>query len=70
MIDDFTKRFVSNVESLVTGDPMDENTDVGPLISPDDRDRVKGWVDEAVSAGGELLTGGELVDDGRCLAPP
>ena len=32
--DDFTGRFVENVESLVTGDPMDENTDVGPLISP------------------------------------
>ena len=69
VIDDFTERFVSNVESLVTGDPMDENTDVGPLISPDDRDRVKEWVDEAVAAGGELLTGGELVDEGRCLAP-
>ena len=61
--DDFTKRFVSNVESLVTGDPMDENSDVGPLISQDDRDRVKSWVDEAVSAGAELLTGGQLVDE-------
>jgi acyl-CoA reductase-like NAD-dependent aldehyde dehydrogenase len=67
--DDFTNRFVSNVESLVTGDPMDENTDVGPLISQDDRDRVKSWVDEAASAGGEILTGGELVDEDRCLAP-
>ncbi|HZA57667.1 MAG TPA: aldehyde dehydrogenase family protein [Solirubrobacterales bacterium] len=67
--DDFTTRFISNVEGLVTGDPMDERTDVGPLISPDDRDRVKSWVDEAVSAEGELLTGGEIVDDGRCLAP-
>jgi acyl-CoA reductase-like NAD-dependent aldehyde dehydrogenase len=67
--EDFTKRFVSNVESLVTGDPMDENTDVGPLISPDDRDRVKQWVDEAAQAGGEILTGGELVDEDRCLAP-
>ena len=65
----FINRLVSNVESLVTGDPMDENTDVGPLISADDRDRVKEWVDESVSGGAELLTGGELVDDGRCLAP-
>jgi acyl-CoA reductase-like NAD-dependent aldehyde dehydrogenase len=67
--DGFTERFVKNVKGLVTGDPLDENTDVGPLISPDDRDRVKEWVDEAVSAGGELLAGGELVDEGRCLAP-
>jgi acyl-CoA reductase-like NAD-dependent aldehyde dehydrogenase len=66
---DFTERFVKNVESLVVGDPMDEDTDVGPLISEDDRDRVKQWVDEAAKAGGEILTGGELVDEGRCLAP-
>ena len=48
---------------------MSDETDVGPLISDGDRDRVKGWVDEAVAAGGELLAGGELVDEGRCLAP-
>ena len=67
--DRFTERFVNNAEALVTGDPMDENTDVGPLISQDDRDRVKSWVDEAASKGGEILTGGQLVDEDRCLAP-
>src|ERR671918_278343 len=49
-------------ESIVDGDPMDEETDVGPLISTDDRDRVKEWVDEAGAAGAEV-TGGELVDE-------
>ncbi|HET7455904.1 MAG TPA: aldehyde dehydrogenase family protein [Solirubrobacterales bacterium] len=67
--DRFTERLVKNVEGLTVGDPLDESTDVGPLITPDDRDRVKEWVDEAVSAGAELLVGGELVDEGRCLAP-
>ena len=67
--DQFTARLVKNVEGLTVGDPLDENTDVGPLITPDDRDRVKEWVDEAVKGGAELLTGGELVDEGRCLAP-
>jgi acyl-CoA reductase-like NAD-dependent aldehyde dehydrogenase len=67
--DAFTERLVANVEKLTVGDPLDESTDVGPLITPDDRDRVKEWIDEAVSAGAELLTGGELVDEGRCLAP-
>jgi acyl-CoA reductase-like NAD-dependent aldehyde dehydrogenase len=65
----FTQRLVANVEKLTVGDPLVPGTDVGPLITPDDRDRVKGWVDEAVAAGAELLSGGELVDDGRCLAP-
>ncbi|HEY0319014.1 MAG TPA: aldehyde dehydrogenase family protein [Solirubrobacterales bacterium] len=65
----FKQRLVANVEKLTVGDPLDEDTDVGPLITPHDRDRVKEWIDEAVSAGAKLLTGGELVDDGRCLAP-
>ena len=67
--DAFTERLVANVEKLTVGDPLDESTDVGPLITPDDRDRVKQWVEEAVAGGAELLTGGELVDEGRCLAP-
>jgi acyl-CoA reductase-like NAD-dependent aldehyde dehydrogenase len=65
----FCERFVAGVEGLAVGDPLDPATDVGPLISTGDRDRVKQWVDEAVAAGAELLTGGELVDEGRCLAP-
>jgi acyl-CoA reductase-like NAD-dependent aldehyde dehydrogenase len=65
----FSERLVANVERLTVGDPLDAETDVGPLITPGDRDRVKAWVDEAVAAGATLLAGGELVDEGRCLAP-
>jgi acyl-CoA reductase-like NAD-dependent aldehyde dehydrogenase len=65
----FKARLVANAGKLVVGDPLDPNTDVGPLITPGDRDRVKEWIDEAVAAGAELLHGGELVDAGRCLAP-
>jgi acyl-CoA reductase-like NAD-dependent aldehyde dehydrogenase len=67
--DAFTERLVANVKKLTVGDPLDPETDVGPLITGDDRDRVKEWIDEAVGAGAELLVGGELVDEGRCLAP-
>jgi acyl-CoA reductase-like NAD-dependent aldehyde dehydrogenase len=67
--DAFTERLVANAESLRVGDPLDPDTDVGPLITPGDRDRVREWVEEAVADGAELLTGGELVDEGRCLAP-
>jgi acyl-CoA reductase-like NAD-dependent aldehyde dehydrogenase len=65
----FTQRLIANVEKLRVGDPLDPDTDVGPLITPADRDRVKQWIDEAVSSGAKLLSGGELVDEGRCLAP-
>jgi acyl-CoA reductase-like NAD-dependent aldehyde dehydrogenase len=67
--DAFVERFVANAKTLRVGDPLDPDTDVGPLISPGDRDRVKEWIGEAVAAGAELLTGGDLVDEGRCLAP-
>ena len=67
--DAFTERLVANANALRVGDPLDPETDVGPLISPGDRDRVKQWIDEAVAEGADLLAGGELVADGRCLAP-
>jgi acyl-CoA reductase-like NAD-dependent aldehyde dehydrogenase len=67
--DAFTERLIANVKKLTVGDPLDLATDVGPLITGGDRDRVKEWIDEAVAGGAELLAGGELVDEGRCLAP-
>ncbi|MCB0829415.1 MAG: aldehyde dehydrogenase family protein, partial [Solirubrobacterales bacterium] len=67
--DQFIERLVANVEQLKVGNPADDDTDVGPLITPGDRDRVKEWIDEAVTGGAKVLTGGELVDEGRCLAP-
>jgi acyl-CoA reductase-like NAD-dependent aldehyde dehydrogenase len=67
--DAFTERLVANAKTLRVGDPLDPEIDVGPLISTGDRDRVKEWIDEAVAGGAELLSGGELADEGRCLAP-
>ncbi|MGW0603636.1 aldehyde dehydrogenase family protein [Streptomyces sp. NPDC002644] len=58
---------VEKVEAQVTGDPADDATDVGPLVSEDAARRVESWVDEAVQAGAELLTGG--VRDGATYAP-
>jgi glyceraldehyde-3-phosphate dehydrogenase (NADP+) len=49
---------VSAVEGLRTGDPADEATDVGPMISEAAAERVEAWVGEAVAAGGKVLTGG------------
>ncbi len=65
--DAFKQRFLPRVEALVVGDPADEDTDVGPLIAPAERDRVLAWVEEARSAGATVLVGGEL--DGELLRP-
>jgi acyl-CoA reductase-like NAD-dependent aldehyde dehydrogenase len=60
--DDFVSRLVPKVLALKIGDPGDEDTDVGPVIDEDARDRIVSWVEEAKSAGATVLTGGEVVD--------
>ena len=54
----FTDLLVEGVKKLKTGDPMEESTDVGPLIRESDAVRVTNWVDEAVHSGARLLCGG------------
>jgi acyl-CoA reductase-like NAD-dependent aldehyde dehydrogenase len=60
--DDFCATLAKLVGDLRVGDPLDDDTDVSTLITTDDRDRVKGWIDEAVAGGARLLTGGEVRD--------
>lgn len=60
----FTEALVQAVETLVVGDPMDEATDVSALISTSERDRVEGWIDEAVGQGAVVAAGGRRNDDG------
>ena len=67
IFDEFLERFTARVRSLRTGDPMDETTDVGPLISAQAALRVEGWVDEAVRQGAVALTGGGR--RGRLMPP-
>ena len=63
----FLERFVPRVEALVIGDPADDDTDVGPVIAPSERDRIIDWIDEARTAGAEILTGGKL--EGELIVP-
>ena len=62
LLDRFTDALVAKVDALVVGDPLSEDTDVSALISADDTERVKGWIDEAVAEGATLATGGEVRD--------
>jgi acyl-CoA reductase-like NAD-dependent aldehyde dehydrogenase len=64
---DFLERFLHLVEGLKVGDPVDDTTDVGPLISRAERDRVMSWIEAAVTRGADVLTGGRL--DGELLRP-
>ena len=64
---DFLDAFKTTVEGISTGDPMEEPTKMGPMIRENDAVRVSGWVQEAVSDGAELLTGGDR--NGQIYAP-
>jgi acyl-CoA reductase-like NAD-dependent aldehyde dehydrogenase len=63
----FTDLVVREAASMKLGDPMEAETDVGPLIDESAAKRVEQWVSEAVSAGAKLLTGGRR--DGALYAP-
>jgi acyl-CoA reductase-like NAD-dependent aldehyde dehydrogenase len=65
--DDYLQRLLPKVQQLVLGDPADEGTDVGPVIDEGARGRILEWIDEARSAGAEILTGGEL--EGELIRP-
>lgn len=65
---EFVEKFVSEVKKLKVGDPREEATDVGPLIQPKEVDRVEEWVNEAVQAGAECLTGGKRISE-TCFEP-
>ncbi len=53
---------------LVVGNPLDQKTEVGPLILPREVDRVESWVDEARDLGATVLCGGHRISD-TCYAP-
>lgn len=53
----FRAEFVARTRMLIAGDPADERTDVGPMISPESVDRAMRLVDDAVAAGARVLAG-------------
>jgi aldehyde dehydrogenase (NAD+) len=66
----FTEALVAAVEGLAVGDPADEGTVVGPVITDQARRRVVEAAEQAVAAGGRLLTGGKAPDGAGWFVPP
>ncbi|MFI6811980.1 aldehyde dehydrogenase family protein [Nonomuraea sp. NPDC050328] len=63
----FTAKLLDAVGTLVTGDPYDDKTQVGPLVSEAAAERVQEWIDEAVAGGAKVLAGGTR--EGATAAP-
>jgi acyl-CoA reductase-like NAD-dependent aldehyde dehydrogenase len=58
LFDDFVTSLTDSVASIVTGDPLDDGTAMGPVVSDEQLARVSGMVERARDAGAEITTGG------------
>ena len=56
--DEFKSRYVEKVKALVSGDPSNEDTFIGPMISESEAERLHGWITEAKEKGATILCGG------------
>lgn len=66
--DEIALKIAKAAAQLTVGDAINDNTDVGPLILPREVDRVASWVDEAISEGATLITGGVRIGQ-TCYQP-
>lgn len=57
--DDFRDRLVEATQALIAGDPKEETTFIGPMISEKEASRLDGWVQSALQKGATLLCGGQ-----------
>ncbi|MEZ4945258.1 MAG: aldehyde dehydrogenase [Cyclobacteriaceae bacterium] len=65
--DRFVESFISKVKKLVVGDPADDNTRVGALVSEGHMNKVLSYIELAKEEGGKVMTGGErVIVKGRC----
>ena len=62
--EDFTEALASMVSGLVTGDPSDPATEVGPLVSKRQQERVRGYIASGQDEGARLVVGGEKMPSG------
>jgi succinate-semialdehyde dehydrogenase/glutarate-semialdehyde dehydrogenase/succinyl-CoA reductase len=67
---EFIEKFVQKTEKLKVGDPLSDDTDIGPLMSINSLKNMESLVAESVRAGAELLTGGERLNSKGFFYPP
>lgn len=63
IVDEVSYKLSDYASKLIVGDQLDPKTEVGPLINNNETNRVEEWVNEAVSKGGKILTGGKRITD-------
>jgi len=72
--DQFVNKFVDAMKKVIVGDPHDEKTDMGPVVSKEHRDRVERYIKSGIAEGAKILLGGDrpvgsLFDNGYYVMP-
>jgi len=67
--ENFANLLAAEADKLIVGDQLDPKTEVGPLITEGEADRVAEWVEEAIAKGGKVLAGGKQRISKSCYAP-
>jgi betaine-aldehyde dehydrogenase len=70
IVEELAERIAAQMGRVRVGDPRESTTDIGPLVSLRQRERVQGYVDRAVQAGARVLTGGAVPDGPGAYYPP
>ena len=68
IIGEVAQKMVDGAKKLIVGDQLDPKTEVGPIISHKENERIALWVDEALKEGAKLLCGGKKLSD-SCYEP-
>ncbi len=66
----FIEKFIENLKTVKVGDPMQEDTQVGPMARRDLRDELHGQVQRSIEAGARCLMGGEIPEGEGAYYPP
>lgn len=67
VIDEFVGHLSTRIRDIPTGNPYDDNTVVGPLVTDDEVSRISSWLEDAVNSGAEVMAGGNA--DSRIMHP-
>src|SRR5690606_37473771 len=60
--EEFTRAFAAASQAMKVGDPMEDDTDVGPLVDAQGLDKVRSHLDDAVSKGARVVSGGRSLE--------
>jgi succinate-semialdehyde dehydrogenase/glutarate-semialdehyde dehydrogenase/succinyl-CoA reductase len=68
---EFKEKFIQKTEKLRVGDPLDDNTDIGPLVNINGLETIEAIVKDSTRSGAELYIGGNKIgDEGGCFYEP